>query len=106
MTFDFRLVKANDVPQLQALLRRCYGDTYYDSVYYRDAVLISALANDDQTSMVAVNADGEFVAHTALRNYRNSFTADTSMAIVDPGYRSRGLFVDLGAAMFPSYERL
>lgn len=101
-----RLVMPDEVDRLQALMRRCYGETYFDSLYYDAGKLAAAIDDQKQYSMVAVNEAGEFVSHIAVRNFHNSLTADTSMAIVDPRYRSRGLFVDIGAQMLPIYQRL
>jgi serine/threonine-protein kinase RsbW len=101
-----RLMHSSEAELLLDLLRRCYQDSYFDSLYYDTKALAEAVENCQQYSMVAVNSEGEFVAHVALRNFQNSLTADTSMAIVDPRYRSNGLFVKMGAEMMPVYEQL
>lgn len=101
-----RLMTADESEKLQKLLQRCYGNSYFDALYYDSDALSQAIKTKQQYSMVAINDCGEFVAHIAIRNHHNSLTADTSMAIVDPHYRSNGLFVRMGAEMMPVYDQL
>lgn len=101
-----RLMEASEAHKLQQLLQRCYGDSYFDALYYDEAALKQAITSNQQCSWVAVNDADEFVAHIGLRNYRNSLTADTTLAIVDPAYRLQGLFVEIGAQMMPVYRQL
>ncbi len=101
-----RLMLPGEAEKLQALLTRCYGDSYFDGLYYDAQALAHSIASARQYSMVAVNSAGEFVSHIGVRNFARSLTADTTMAIVDPRYRSRGLFVDIGTQMLPVYEKL
>lgn len=99
----FRAMTPDDVPRLQALMRRCYGESYFDGIYYDADALRLLISEGNQYSAIALNESGEVVAHIGLRNPRRGRTADSTMAIVDPRYRSRGLLVQIGAAMGPAY---
>jgi serine/threonine-protein kinase RsbW len=87
-------------------MRRCYGESYFDGVYYDADALRRLISEGRQYSAVALNEAGEVVAHIGLRRPRGGRTADSTMAIVDPLYRSRGLLVQVGAAMGPAYLEL
>jgi hypothetical protein len=72
-------------------MRRCYRESYFDGVYYDAEALRLLISEGKQYSAIALNESGEVVAHIGLRNPRRGRTADSTMAIVDPRYRSRGL---------------
>ncbi len=103
---SFRALTLEDIPALQVLMRRCYGKSYFDGVYYDAEALGCLISEGLQVSAIALNESDEVVAHIGLRRPRGGCTADSTMAIVDPDYRSRGLLVQVGAAMNPAYEEL
>jgi len=102
----FRTMTPEDVPALQALMRRCYGESYFDGIYYDARALRDLISEGKQYSAIALNQSEEVVAHIGLRTPRGGCTADSTMAIVDPRYRSQGLLVQIGAAMAPAYDEL
>ncbi|MDX9791231.1 MAG: GNAT family N-acetyltransferase [Candidatus Kapaibacterium sp.] len=78
---------------LSACVYRTYGYTYLsDYIYYPEK--IAELINSGLLhSCIAVNEDGEIVAHLGL-NFptADSKVGETGQAVVDPRYRGRGLF--------------
>lgn len=74
----FRAMTPDDVPRLQALMRRCYGESYFDGIYYDADALRLLISEGKQYSAIALNESGEVVAHIGLRNPRRGRTADST----------------------------
>ncbi len=92
----YRALLTDDVPALQTLLKRCYGDSYFDALYFDADALRDAIAKKQLRSCIALNASGDIVAHLGMRHAEGSLTSDSSLAIVDPKYRAKGLLVETG----------
>lgn len=95
----YRLLESGDVPALQTLLERCYGDSYFDALYYDGDALSSAIKEKRLRSCIALNEAGEIVAHLGMRHPNGSLTSDSSLAIVDPRYRAQGLLIETGVRL-------
>ncbi len=89
---EFRLLRSDEGIGLARCLYRVYGFTYKDFVYYPEK--IKTMIEDGRlVSMVAVNPEGEIVAHQGLiKSHRDSKNAEIGMGAVDPRYRGRKLF--------------
>ncbi len=85
-----RAMTPEDAAAVRALMLRCYGETYFDGLYYDAEALARAIATGEQHSSIAIGPSGDVVAHLGLRCPPGSRTADSTMAIVDPQFRSRG----------------
>lgn len=92
----YRVIDADDAPALQALVARCYGDSYFDALYFDVDELRKAIETKQLRSCIALNQDGEMIAHLGMRCAEGSLTSDSSLAIVDPRYRAQGLLVETG----------
>ncbi len=101
-----RAMTPEDAAAVRALMLRCYGETYFDGLYYDAEELARAVATGEQYSAIAIGPSGDVVAHLGLRCPPGSRTADSTMAIVDPQFRSRGLMVELGRALAPFFRKL
>ena len=99
--FVFRATAVADVEELIALVHRCYGDSYFDTFYYSSTELEAALISGHLRSFIAVTKTGSVVAHIGVRIPDLYYTAVSSLAIVDPAYRSMGLLAKVG---FPLYQ--
>jgi len=97
---EFRLLRSDEGIGLARCLYRVYGFTYKDFVYYPEK--IKTMIEDGRlVSMVAVNPDGEIVAHQGLiKRHRESKNAEISMGAVDPRYRGRKLFEKIKEVSF------
>ncbi len=95
-----------DASKVQVLMFRCYGESYFDDLYYDVEALRLAVSEKNQYSAIAELSSGEIVAHIGLRHYMGGLTADSTMGIIDPRYREQGLLVQVGVALMPVYEQL
>lgn len=95
-TIHYREMEANDAPALQSLVERCYGDSYFDALYFDADELRKAIEKQQLRSCIALNERGEIIAHLGMRHAEASLTSDSSLAIVDPLYRAKGLLVETG----------
>lgn len=102
-----RKLEPDDAPSLVRCLLRCYGETYLHKAFYDPEQLRSLLARKLLHSAVAVDAEGEVVAHLgAMLEHRGSRTADMILGIVDPRHRGRKLILETGIALAPSLAEL
>jgi serine/threonine-protein kinase RsbW len=79
--------------ELAACVYRTYGYTYISDYIYYPEKIIELLESELLRSCVAINSDGELVAHLGLNFLsKDSKVGETGQAVVDPRYRGRGLF--------------
>lgn len=98
-TIHYRAIEGNDAPALQSLVQRCYGDSYFDALYFDANELRNAIDKKQLRSCIALNDDGEIIAHLGMRHALGSMTSDSSLAIVDPAYRAKGLLIETGVRL-------
>jgi serine/threonine-protein kinase RsbW len=97
-----RRLEPGDLPGLVQCLTRCYGDTYLHKAFYDPEQLRSLLGRELLHSAIAVDTEGEVVAHLGvLLERRGSRTADMILGIVDPRHRGRKLLLQAGIALAP-----
>lgn len=79
--------------ELSRCVYRTYGYSYISDFIYFPEKITELLESGLLKSCIAINADGELVAHLGL-NFLNkgSKVGETGQAVVDPRYRGRGLF--------------
>jgi len=88
-----RLMRPDDSVDVARCVYRCYGYTYSsDYVYFPDRVR-ELLESGLLSSHIALTPDGETVGHIAVRmEQANAKIGESGQAVVDPRYRSRGLY--------------
>lgn len=95
-TLHYRALEGDDTPALQSLVEHCYGDSYFDALYFDADELRNAIEHKQLRSCVALNEGGEIIAHLGMRHAEGSLTSDSSLAIVHPLYRAKGLLIETG----------
>ncbi len=87
-----RFMTPEDGVALARCMYRCYGYTYWESVYIPEKMR-ELLASGLRASVVADTPDGEIVGHLALmKEQADSRVAEIGQAVVDPRCRGRKLF--------------
>lgn len=89
---DVRLVRPEEAPDLVALLRRCYGETYIDPSFYDEAHVTGLLASGKLSSIGAFTEEDALAGHMGITlRAHGGNTADAGMTLVDPAFRGRGI---------------
>jgi serine/threonine-protein kinase RsbW len=102
-----RRLEPEDAPSLVRCVVRCYGDSYPYRVFYDIDEIRSLLHRELLHSAVAVDRQGEVVAHLGLvLERRGARTGDMVLGIVDSQYRGRQLIVQTGACVAQEFARL
>jgi serine/threonine-protein kinase RsbW len=87
-----RLLAPEEALLLIGLIRRCYGETYIDPSFYREAVVGELLASRRLHSIGAFTEAGELAGHMGISvRAHGGVTADAGMTLVDPAFRGRGI---------------
>lgn len=85
-----RALTAEDAPALTRCIYRCYGWSYpYSEMYFPDR-LAAAITEGTRNGGVAVDADGEVVAHCGWVEVAEGAVM-VGAAVTDPRFRRRGL---------------
>ena len=102
-----RRLEPDDAPSLVRCVVRCYGDSYPHRVFYDVDEIRSLLSRELLHSAVAVDRQGEVVAHLGLvLERRGARTGDMVLGIVDSQYRGRQLIIQTGACVAQEFARL
>jgi serine/threonine-protein kinase RsbW len=90
---EFMLMTSEQSVALARCVYRSYGLTYAgDFIYYPEKIR-ELLDSRLLRSVVALNSEGELVAHLGLNFLsKDAKVGETGQAVVDPRYRGRGLF--------------
>lgn len=100
MPITVRMMRPDEASALARCMFRVYGLTYKDIVY-RPELFAEHLLSESMVSTVATTADGEIVAHHALqRPWPQAPIAESTMGVVDPRFRGRGLLETLKELSF------
>jgi N-acetylglutamate synthase-like GNAT family acetyltransferase len=85
---EIRLLKIEDIPQLIACLKRCYGDSYPFKEMYDPVALKEIIDTKMMYSVVAEHPDGHLIGHCALTfdNHKNT-SPEAGKMVVDPDHR-------------------
>ena len=95
-----RLASPEDCIGIARCVYRCYGYTYPKDYVYSPERLREQLDNGMIVSAVALDTEGEVVAHTAiLKDSPTAVIGDAGLSIVDPRYRNRGLLSKVGRVL-------
>ncbi len=87
-----RLLRADEASLLTALIRRCYGETYMDPVFYDEVAVRRLLESEKLHSMGAFAATGDLVGHMGITARPwGGVTSDAGMTLVDPSFRGKGI---------------
>lgn len=98
--YEIRDLVPSDAPSLARCFRRAYGDSYPVASFYDAEATATRLSTGELRSVGAVDAEGEVVAHTALRVQTDgAIVVEAGNTIVDPGWRKQGLLAELGVAL-------
>lgn len=99
-----RPVVPEDAPSLVRCLYRCYGWTYPGVDFYYPDRVAAAIASGRRLGEVAVDPDGEVVAHWGAVMVTEGL-AETGAAFTDPRFRKRGIVNDLGERLLDRLVR-
>jgi N-acetylglutamate synthase-like GNAT family acetyltransferase len=85
---EIRLLEIEDIPQLIACLKRCYGDSYPFKEMYDPVALEKIINAKMMHSVVAEHPNGHLIGHCALTldNIKN-ISPEAGKMVVDPDYR-------------------
>ena len=87
-----RTLVPEEATQLINLIRRCYGGTYIDPSFYREAAVSDLLRDRRLRSIGAFTQAGQLVGHMGISTRAHAgVTADAGMTLVDPAFRGRGI---------------
>jgi hypothetical protein len=87
-----RTLVPDEAAQLIELIRLCYGETYIDPSFYREASVSELLASGRLHSIGAFIGTGQLVGHMGISlRAHGGVTADAGMTLVDPAFRGRGI---------------
>jgi hypothetical protein len=93
-----------DVAELIACVRRCYGETYGESGFYDEDWLIAQMRSRRLLSVGACDEE-RVVGHIGTTVTRpDDAVGDTVAAMVEPGYRGRGLVHEMGRLLFAMFQ--
>lgn len=85
---EIQILTLGDIPRLIDCVRRCYGDSYPNSLMYDAEQLKVAVENGLMHSIVARHQDGHIIGHCALTfDGANNTCPEAGKMIVDPDYR-------------------
>jgi serine/threonine-protein kinase RsbW len=102
-----RKLEAGDAPSLVRCVVRCYGDSYPERAFYDADEIRSLLSRELLHSAVALDRQGEVVAHLGLvLARRGARTGDMVLGIVDSQFRGRQLILQTGACVAQEFARL
>jgi len=88
--YPHRRFQSGDAAEISVLARKIYGHSYIDPDIYDPENLILLNRKGQLFSAVALNEQGEVIAHAALKAQAFSPTViELGMAFVDPQYRNR-----------------
>lgn len=89
---EIRRMRPEEGAALARCLYRVYGYSYMEYAYFPEKIR-DLVTSGLQVSMVALNPEGEVVAHQAyVKSHPGSSVAELGAGVVDPRYRGRGLF--------------
>jgi hypothetical protein len=102
-----RKLEPGDAPSLVRCVVRCYGDSYPDRAFYAADEIRSLLSRELLHSAVALDRQGEVVAHLGVvLERRGARTGDMVLGIVDSRFRGRQLILETGVCLAPEFARL
>jgi serine/threonine-protein kinase RsbW len=102
-----RKLEPGDEPSLVRCVVRCYGDGYPHRAFYDADEIRRLLSRELLHSAVAVDGEGEVVAHLGVvLERRGSRTADMVLGIVDSRFRGHTLSVRVGIVLAQEFQRL
>lgn len=100
-----RDLTADDAAGLTTLIYRCYGWSYaHPDMYYPDRIA-SAITAGTRLGEVAVNRDGELVAHWGAVRH-GPHVVESGSTVTDPRYRHRGIAAQLGERLLQRLEQM
>ena len=102
---EYRLLRAQEAPELVAFVEKLYGETYPHDLLY-DAQRVGSLIGAGRLCCsVAIDAAGGIVGHLATYyEYDGDITADGIAGMVAPEFRGSGMMSRLPGPMFPRCE--
>jgi GNAT superfamily N-acetyltransferase len=104
---DVRDLTADEADGLVACVRRCYGETYPDALFYDAALLAAALREGRLFSKVAVTGEGRIVGHLGIRwLFPGDCVGEAVAGFVDPDFRGRGVLRAVGGALVDVYREV
>lgn len=107
IALELRLMRPDDTAGLARCAYRCYGFSYVRDTIYRPELFEELLRRGLIISAVALDPDGEVVAHVALsRGSLEDKIADSGQAITDPRLRGRSLFTELKKLLIEEARRI
>jgi len=102
-----RKLEADDASSLVRCVVRCYGDSYPERAFYDADEIRSLLSRELLHSAVAVDRQGEVVAHLGLvLERRGARTGDMVLGIVDSQFRGRQLIIQTGVCLAQEFAQL
>ena len=102
-----RGLEPGDAPSLVRCVLRCYGDSYPFRAFYDADEIRSLLSRELLHSAVALDRQGEVVAHLGVvLERRGARTGDMVLGIVDPRFRGRQLILQTGACLAQEFAHL
>ena len=102
-----RRLEPDDAPSLVRCVLRCYGDSYPYRAFYDVDEIRSLLSRELLHSAVALDRQGEVVAHLGLvLERRGDRTGDMVLGIVDAGFRGRQLIIQTGLCLAQEFADL
>lgn len=85
---DIQILQADDIPHLIDCVRRCYGDSYPNSLMYDPEQLRVTIESGLMHSIIARHQDGHIIGHCALTfDGADNTSPEAGKMIVDPDYR-------------------
>lgn len=104
---QYQLLEQDHTPALVSLVRACYGEHYAHAHFYDAAALADRIRREQLFCAIATDAQGQVVATMSVGlEYPGDRTADNFAGMMLPEYRGQGVLMQLGAILFPVYERL
>jgi serine/threonine-protein kinase RsbW len=102
-----RKLGPGDAPSLVRCVVRCYGDSYPYRAFYDVDEIRSLLSRELLHSAVALDPQGEVVAHLGVvLERRGARTGDMVLGIVDSRLRGRQLILQTGACLAQEFADL
>ena len=102
-----RGLEPGDAPSLVRCVVRCYGDSYPFRAFYDADEIRSLLGRELLCSAVALDRQGEVVAHLGVvLGRRGARTGDMVLGIVDPRFRGRQLILQTGVCLAQQFAHL
>ena len=102
---EFRLLRAQEAPELVAFVEKLYGETYPNDLLYDARRMEHLIRAGRLCCSVAIDAGGGIVGHLATYyEYDGDVTADGISGMVVPEFRGSGMMSRISGPMFPRYE--